>query len=302
MASTNVFAKDVKIPNLSSPVVDKANLLSFAERNMLQKKIKTIFNNGGPQIQILTVENLQGLEIEEFSIRVAESWKIGSKEVGNGVIITVAKEERKVRIEVGDGIEGDLTDYKSNQIIQNHMIPYFKKGNYAQGLKTAIFHIDKVLLSSSSTTGGVKVIRSSTKDFLLKLCIGIVIFIIMFFILDQKIESPAKKILSQMGLCFIIIYIATLSFLVTLVLSIMLPSLLSIKTYSDRNPYPNTDTMITSSNQYGNEKIALAIQILDILLSSGGRGGGFGGGGSGSGGGWSGGGGGFSGGGSSGSW
>lgn len=298
MANTLVFAQTIKIPKLTSSVIDKAKLLSIKEREMLQKRIKKIFSNGGPQIQILTVENVQGLEIEDFSIRVAESWKIGSKEDGNGIIIIVAKEERKVRIEVGDGIEGDLTDYKSNQIIQEKIIPQFKLSRFSQGLQAAIIEIDWFFKRSGKSFDHRNT-KASISHFLLRLCIAIGIFVIVFFVLDKKIDSPAKKIIIQMGLCFLIIYIATFSFLVTLVLSIMLPSLLSIKTYSDRNPYPTTDTTSATPNQYSNEKIGLAIQILDILISSGGsgKGGGFGGGGS-----WSGGGGGFSGGGSSGSW
>lgn len=129
---------DIQIPVLNSPVMDEASLLSESDREDLNQLAYEIYTHKGPQITILTVNDLQGNAIEEFSIRVAEKWKLGTKEKGNGLLILIAKAERQMRIEVGEGLEGDITDYESNQYINLVLKPYFKQGNYHAGLRLVL--------------------------------------------------------------------------------------------------------------------------------------------------------------------
>ncbi len=141
------FALDV--PQLTGPVVDNANLFSTQKLESLSQNLRGIYENGGPQIVVLTIKTLDGESIENFSINVAEKWKIGSKESDNGVILTVALEERKIRIEVGYGLEGELTDAKCSLIIRNIMAPEFRNENYADGIIKAVSAIEKVLSVSN---------------------------------------------------------------------------------------------------------------------------------------------------------
>ncbi|MCD6412949.1 MAG: TPM domain-containing protein [Elusimicrobia bacterium] len=86
------------------------------------------------ELAVLTVKNLNGKSIEEFAVDIFEKWGIGKKEKDNGVLLLVAPSERKVRIEVGYGLEGVLNDAKAGDIIRNYIIPYFKKGDYSTGI------------------------------------------------------------------------------------------------------------------------------------------------------------------------
>jgi uncharacterized protein len=128
------------VPPLTGPVVDVAGLLDArAERALVELATSARAAQGGQgvQLQYLLVRSLEGEPIEDFSIRVAEAWKIGSKGQDNGVLVVVALEERSVRIEVGGGIEGGLTDLQAGRIIRNTIAPAFRAGAYGQGLHDA---------------------------------------------------------------------------------------------------------------------------------------------------------------------
>jgi uncharacterized protein len=118
--------------------MDEAALLSAEEREDLNQLAYEIYTHQGPQITIFIVNDLQGLGIEEFSIKVVEKWQLGTKEKDNGLLIVIAKAERKMRIEVGQGLEGDITDYESNQYIKNILAPAFKEGAFHQGLRLVL--------------------------------------------------------------------------------------------------------------------------------------------------------------------
>ena len=90
------------------------------------------------QIVVLTVTSLQGESLEDFSLQVAEAWKVGQKDLDNGAILLIAKKERKVRIEVGYGLEGSLTDMLSGRIIRDTIVPAFKAGNFDQGVANGV--------------------------------------------------------------------------------------------------------------------------------------------------------------------
>ena len=128
------------IPALSGPVVDAAGLLDVNARARLESLARAAraLNGGqGVQLQILTVPSLDGEPIEDFSIRVAEAWKVGTKGSDNGLLFTVAKAEHKFRLEVGGGLEGDLTDIQSQHILDDTLTPAFRRGDYGGGLYAA---------------------------------------------------------------------------------------------------------------------------------------------------------------------
>ncbi len=126
------YALDV--PALKNRVNDYAHLLSPATVSQLDNALRYFEQKESTQIVVLTVPTLEGDSLEDFSIRVAEKWKIGQKGLDNGAILLIAKKERKIRIEVGYGLEGKLTDLVSGRIIRNIILPWFKQGNFDQGV------------------------------------------------------------------------------------------------------------------------------------------------------------------------
>ena len=129
-----------KIPIFSSHIVDTTSWLSGQEVQAITKKLDTIQSQGKVQIAVLVIDSVQPETIEEYSIRVAESWKVGKKDVDNGILIIIAKADKKVRIEVGYGMEGIVTDVCAKHIISD-MLPHFKDNVPHKAIDTAIHGI-----------------------------------------------------------------------------------------------------------------------------------------------------------------
>ena len=127
-----------EVPFLAGRVNDTANLLSAATVTELEALLKAHEDSTSNQVVVLTVQSLEGDDIESYAIRVAETWKLGQKGKDNGVLFVVARDDRKVRIEVGRGLEGDLTDAICSVIIRREILPQFKSGDYDQGVKAGV--------------------------------------------------------------------------------------------------------------------------------------------------------------------
>src|SRR5919109_359798 len=127
------FASALEVPALRGHVNDYAGILSAGAVQRLEQSLAEFERSDSTQIVVLTVPSLEGDSLEEFSIRVAEAWRIGQAGKDNGAILLVAKEERKVRIEVGRGLEGKLTDLVSGRIIRGEITPRFKAGDFDGG-------------------------------------------------------------------------------------------------------------------------------------------------------------------------
>ena len=123
-----------EVPKLMGHINDYADLLDERQGAELEQALAQFESQSSTQVVLLTVPSLEGENIEGFSIRVADAWKIGQAGKDNGVILIVAPVERKVRIEVGYGLEGALTDLESSQIIRNIITPAFSAGNYYAGI------------------------------------------------------------------------------------------------------------------------------------------------------------------------
>lgn len=139
------------IPSLTSRVVDNANLLSEDNKFFLEKKLQQLDTNTAHELVILTLKSLHGYSIEEFSLETARAWKIGKNQKDNGVLFLIAPNERKVRIEVGYGLEGSLTDYISSRIIQEIIIPELKNNNFQRGILKGADEIIRVLQEEQLT-------------------------------------------------------------------------------------------------------------------------------------------------------
>jgi len=271
---TLTFGQEISLPALRSPVMDEAGFLNEREKESLAEFCYHIYTSKGPQITILTVNNLQGLPIEDFSIKVAEKWQLGTKDKDNGLLIIASKEERKIRIEVGNGIEGEITDFDSSKMIQNLMTPNFRQGNFYQGFRSVLEEVAErfqIPIQGQSS----KVVRriKRNKD---NLIFDVFPFVILVLILGQIFLSKNTTVrgffsgFSLSGLSYFFIPGIGAGIFVIFLVGLVLG-------------------LIGLNN------------LLYILASSGG-GRGYHGGGSGGGRSWSGGGGGFSGGGSSGGW
>lgn len=158
-----------------SRVNDYAGMFSSQTVLDLSQYLGDYESRSGNQVVIVTFSTLAGDNLEEFSIRLAEKWKIGQKGKDNGVIVLLVKNDRLVRIEVGYGLEAILTDALCAQIIQQGIVPYFKQGNYDAGIKEAVSAIVNTL---SEERSGRAATRKTTKIIQL-----VLIFIIIIVIL-----------------------------------------------------------------------------------------------------------------------
>jgi uncharacterized protein len=136
---------DIAIPQLTGRVVDQTGTLSSAEIATLSQKLRDFENRKGSQLAVLIVPTTQPETIEQFSIRVAEAWKIGRKKVDDGAILIVAKNDRHLRIEVGYGLEGVLTDVTSRRIIDEVTTPKFRTGNFSGGISDGVDRMMRVI-------------------------------------------------------------------------------------------------------------------------------------------------------------
>ncbi len=126
------------VPPLRAHVNDLAGLLSSADESRIERKLADYERGTGTQLAVLIVPSLQGEPLEDYTMRVAERWKLGEKGKDNGVLLFVALGERKVRIEVGYGLEGVITDAHSSRIIRNVIAPAFREGHFAAGIEQAL--------------------------------------------------------------------------------------------------------------------------------------------------------------------
>ena len=127
----------IDVPSLETRVTDLAGILSPEQKASLEEKLQAFERTDSTQIAVLIIPSLQGESLEGYSIRVAEAWKIGHKGQDNGAILLISIEDRAVRIEVGYGLESNLTDARTGQIIRNDFIPRFKRGDYYGGIDAA---------------------------------------------------------------------------------------------------------------------------------------------------------------------
>ena len=274
--SFKVFGQEIQVPALNSPVMDLAGLLSAQEREDLSQFAYEINTNNGPQITILTVNDLQGFAIEDYSMTVSEKWKLGTKKAGNGILVLISKNDRKMRIEVGEGIEGEITDYDTAQFTRQVFPAYFRRGNYHGGLRLFMEDVAKRFsIKSSEENQYVRRVPPARQGSPLGPLLPFFVLVLGGSYLIARKKPVLRGVLSGGG-------IAGVSWF-------MMPGLGMLIL-----PFALFGFLIGV--------IGVGNILMGLAMSGGGSrhrgGGGFGGGG----GGWSGGGGGFSGGGSSGSW
>lgn len=188
----NLFHLNAKtVPALQSRVNDYANIISSADKDQIEATLTNLENSTGIQIAVLTIDSLEGEALEAYSMKVAEAWKIGQAGKDNGAILLVAMEERKVRLEIGYGLEDKLTDTKCGLIIRNVIIPEFRNSNYSKGILSGINNMvgivggDEALISKSVSK------PNSTTDY--KGMIFGLLFVFGWFVLFSSLASGPKN-------------------------------------------------------------------------------------------------------------
>jgi uncharacterized protein len=136
---------DVAVPPLSGRVVDQTGTLSSDTIASLTQTLKGLELRKGSQVAVLIVPTTAPETIEQYSIRVAETWKIGRRKIDDGALLVVAKDDRKLRIEVGYGLEGSLTDVTASRIISEIITPKFRSGDFAGGISDGVERIIAVI-------------------------------------------------------------------------------------------------------------------------------------------------------------
>ncbi len=143
------FVAGLEVPYLSGRVNDLAALLNDAAKQRLEQKLAEIERTTGAQVVVLTVPSLEGENLEEYSHRVASTWKLGQKEKDNGVLFLIARDDRKMRLEVGYGLEAVLPDLASRRILDNLVRPRFRDGDFEGGIEAGADAIAKNLRGES---------------------------------------------------------------------------------------------------------------------------------------------------------
>jgi uncharacterized protein len=144
----------LEVPTLPGRVVDPSHVLSPAVVESLTARLAAHEANTSNQVAVLILPSLEGEPLEEYSHRVATTWKLGQKGTDNGALLLVALKERKVRIEVGYGLEGALTDARSAQIIRNEIVPRFRAGDLPGGVTAGVEAILKTIEGTYQASGG----------------------------------------------------------------------------------------------------------------------------------------------------
>ena len=137
-------------PALTGRVVDSAQIIDAGSRAGIEQKLQDLESKSGIQLVVATVKSLEGQDIETYANKLFRTWQLGEKAKNNGVLLLVAPNERKVRIEVGYGLEGTLTDALSSVIISNALLPRFKSGDFTGGIARGVDDIIAVLTTDSS--------------------------------------------------------------------------------------------------------------------------------------------------------
>ena len=139
------IASALEVPALRGRVSDYANVLQSNQIQVLEAQLSQLERDTGHQVAVLTIPTLDGEDLEGFSIRVAESWKIGKKGFDNGVILLVAVKDRRLRLEVGYGLEGVMPDAIAKRVTADYIVPYFRQQDYGGGIVAGIAAVDKIL-------------------------------------------------------------------------------------------------------------------------------------------------------------
>ena len=184
-------------PALTGRVVDQANVMSPQSRADVEQKSKELEDKSGIQLVVATVKSLEGSDIETYANQLFRFWKLGEAKKNNGVLLLVAPAEHKVRIEVGYGLEGTLTDALSSVIIRSAMIPRFRANDYSGGIERGVDGIISVLTTDAAEWHRKVNVRSEgpSADFnkLFPLLFFVLVLFIVWYLISHANGPPSDR-------------------------------------------------------------------------------------------------------------
>ncbi len=183
-----------EFPALTGRVVDEAGLLSAAAEGRLERQLEAHEAQTSNQVVVVTLPSLQGYSIERFGVELGRHWQIGQAGRDNGALLIVAPKERKLRIEVGYGLEGELTDILSRAIIENEITPRFKRGNYEAGISAGVEAMLQAIAGSYKAPARKTSRRSSSDEIIVITAFGgfLFLFLLIFFLNYKYGAAPGQ--------------------------------------------------------------------------------------------------------------
>jgi len=173
-------AQALTFPALSGRVVDEGQMLTPATREQLTQSLQAHEKATGEQVVVVTVPDLQGMPIEDYGYQLGRAWGIGQKDKNNGALLIVARDDRKLRIEVGYGLEDRLTDAQASVIINQIITPAFKAGDYNQGISDGVGAILQVLGGTALAEPAYASSQGDGSDFMAEHPGGVMLLFILF--------------------------------------------------------------------------------------------------------------------------
>lgn len=180
-------------PALTGRVVDSANILPADARTGLEQKLKAHEDKTSDQIVVATVRSLEGYDIADYANRLFRQWKLGQAKTNNGVLVLIAPNERKIRIEVGYGLEGSLTDAVSRVIIAGAIAPKFKQNDFAGGVNAGVDAVIGTLTGDDEWQQRAKMRNVDEGEPLWPLILFVCIVILVFFILPNFFQRAQGR-------------------------------------------------------------------------------------------------------------
>ncbi len=187
-----------KFPPLTGRIVDDAGLLTTADRVEILQLLHQLEEKSSDQIVVYTTKSLQGYPIEDFGYQLGRHWQIGQKDKNNGIVLIVAPNERKVRIEVGRGLEPLMTDLMSKLIIDNAILAGFRRGDISGGIKAGVRDIRDVLLGDAAEVekrarGGKKRSPDSGSDLVFFLIVVAILAVFLWSHIRAARQTPLNS-------------------------------------------------------------------------------------------------------------
>lgn len=185
----NIGCAQTNIPPLTGGVMDHASLLSSTEKQNIHNKIMKLETETGSQIAVLIIPTLNNENIVNYGVRVMEKWQLGRKGVDDGVLLIVALNDRKMRLEIGYGLEGAIPDITAQSILNQYLIPYFKQGNYSQGITNTVDVIIAKINNEPLPTLNEKPLntpKSTDADLFLLVLLSLIIIPINLLLKNEK--------------------------------------------------------------------------------------------------------------------
>ena len=195
-------------PPLTGRVVDQAGIMTAQSRSDLEAKLKNLEDKSGIQVVVATVKSLEGSDVETYANQLFRNWRLGEAKKNNGVLLLVAPNEHKVRIEVGYGLEGTLTDALSSVIISSAMVPRFKANDFSGGIERGVDGIITVLSGDTADWQPKPSVRAEdppqlSNELFLALFLPIIIFVIWSLIRGARGPSSGRYVRRGGGMIFL---------------------------------------------------------------------------------------------------